>query len=505
MSSLGDLLLGKPEVREKHPGSPKKEQHQHQDVIHKDDDKKIDTDDSMSRSEESFTNVQKVYPQRTVVKKDNHHEDDDCRSNASSVDDYVRELLDPNDRPRNVWHVVEEPQERQGDDVSEDNRPNVPSSQSKANDGSDDIDNNDDDDDRNVKAYNNTSPDEQQDREEDYKPESPPAGSLNGADEKGGRRERGHSRDKSTSSHRRSQADRHSDKDRRDDRERHRPRDSDGEKDRRHRSGDKSNRSRRRYDYSDDDDDDDVDLRDRHKGRRRHDRRSSRSRSRSLSKTSSRRRDRSRSGSQSPVTRRNSRTILVMQLSPRVKTRDLEVFFRDLGRVREVRLIMDTQTRRHKGIAYIEFEDAKTASKALASNGQKLCGVPMVIQSALLDNKKVNDLQSSTTYNKNNINSYHTSSHSSSRSNLPPNCYRVYVGSLHVALTEEMIRSVFEPFGPIIKVELMKDRVTGVSRGYAFLTYANIEDGQEAVRCLDGFELAGKNLRVSKSADKTDH
>lgn len=79
------------------------------------------------------------------------------------------------------------------------------------------------------------------------------------------------------------------------------------------------------------------------------------------------------------------------------------------------------------------------------------------------------------------------------------------MGGLHVGITEDMLRTIVEPFGPILRLELIKDRTTGASRGYAFVLFANIEDGQEAVRNLDGFELAGKNLRVSKSTEKTDH
>lgn len=190
-----------------------------------------------------------------------------------------------------------------------------------------------------------------------------------------------------------------------------------------------------------------------------------------------------------------------MQLNPRVTSQDLEDFFFDIGKVREVRLIMDSKTRRHKGIAYIEFEDTVSAQKAFAMNGQKFFGAPIVIQSALSDRDKgrsSGDWQTSSSHS-----AHHSTSHNSSRSHhLPPNSYRVYVGSLNVNLTEDMLRSVFEPFGTILRLELMRDRTTGISRGYAFITYANIDDGQLAVQSLDGLELGGKAIKVSKSNDK---
>lgn len=188
-----------------------------------------------------------------------------------------------------------------------------------------------------------------------------------------------------------------------------------------------------------------------------------------------------------------------MQLNSRVTSRDIESFFSDIGPVREVRLIMDSKTRRHKGIAYIEFDDTTSAAKALALNGQKFLGAPMTIQSALTDRSKLDWGSASV---PSHTSGHHSSSHSSSRGNLPPDSYRVYVGSLHPGITEDMLRSLFEPFGPILRLELMRDRSTNMSRGYAFITFANIDDGQYAVQNLDGLELGGKPIRVSKSTEK---
>lgn len=47
---------------------------------------------------------------------------------------------------------------------------------------------------------------------------------------------------------------------------------------------------------------------------------------------------------------------------------------------------------------------------------------------------------------------------------------RLYVGSLHFNITEEMLRSIFEPFGKIEHMQLMIDVETGRSKGYGFIT-----------------------------------
>lgn len=49
-----------------------------------------------------------------------------------------------------------------------------------------------------------------------------------------------------------------------------------------------------------------------------------------------------------------------MQLSQRIRARDLEEFFSSVGKVRDVRLITCNKTKRFKGIAYIEFKSAES-------------------------------------------------------------------------------------------------------------------------------------------------
>jgi len=51
-----------------------------------------------------------------------------------------------------------------------------------------------------------------------------------------------------------------------------------------------------------------------------------------------------------------------MQLSQRVRARDLEDFFSAVGKVRDVRMITCNKTRRFKGIAYVEFKDIESVA-----------------------------------------------------------------------------------------------------------------------------------------------
>ncbi len=49
-----------------------------------------------------------------------------------------------------------------------------------------------------------------------------------------------------------------------------------------------------------------------------------------------------------------------MQLSQRVRSRDVEEFFSAVGKIRDVKLIVCNKTRRFKGIAYVEFKDIES-------------------------------------------------------------------------------------------------------------------------------------------------
>ncbi|KAL1491193.1 hypothetical protein ABEB36_011829 [Hypothenemus hampei] len=183
---------------------------------------------------------------------------------------------------------------------------------------------------------------------------------------------------------------------------------------------------------------------------------------------------------------RDARTVFCMQLSQRIRARDLEEFFSSVGKVRDVRMIVCNKTRRFKGIAYIEFRDPESVALALGLSGQKLMGVPIVVQ--------------------------HTQAEKNRMGNAMPNMMpkgmtgpmRLYVGSLHFNITEDMLRGIFEPFGKIENIQLIMDPETGRSKGYGFITFHNCEDAKKALEQLNGFELAGRPMKVGNVTERID-
>lgn len=91
---------------------------------------------------------------------------------------------------------------------------------------------------------------------------------------------------------------------------------------------------------------------------------------------------------------RDRRTVFCHQLAARLKNRELADFFADVGPVREAKIIQDRISRRSKGyayimlaiyanfasVAYVEFRDEKHVSLALEKTGQKLLGIPIIVE-----------------------------------------------------------------------------------------------------------------------------
>jgi len=174
---------------------------------------------------------------------------------------------------------------------------------------------------------------------------------------------------------------------------------------------------------------------------------------------------------------RDARTIFCMQLSQRVRARDVEDFFSSVGKVRDVKLIVCNKTRRFKGISYVEFKDLESVPLALGLSGQKLLGVPIVVQPSQAEKNRVGNYADPMI-----------------RPEKGP--MKLYVGNLHCNISEEMMRGIFEPFGRIQSIQLQKDPETDRSKGYGFITYMEAEDAKKAMEHLNGFELAGKDMKV---------
>jgi len=79
----------------------------------------------------------------------------------------------------------------------------------------------------------------------------------------------------------------------------------------------------------------------------------------------------------------------------------------------------------------------------------------------------------------------------------------VFVGNMSFEATEGGLRSIFEPFGEITRIQLVTDRDTGRPRGFGFVEMANDDDAAKAISALNGTEMDGRALNVNEAKPKS--
>jgi RNA recognition motif-containing protein len=75
----------------------------------------------------------------------------------------------------------------------------------------------------------------------------------------------------------------------------------------------------------------------------------------------------------------------------------------------------------------------------------------------------------------------------------------IYVGNLSYEATEEELRSTFSRFGNVTDVRVIRDKITGKPRGFAFVTMETKEQGDEAIKNLNGQAIMGRPVKLNEA------
>jgi RNA recognition motif-containing protein len=81
---------------------------------------------------------------------------------------------------------------------------------------------------------------------------------------------------------------------------------------------------------------------------------------------------------------------------------------------------------------------------------------------------------------------------------------KLYVGNLSFDTTENDLQDLFAAHGPVSEVNLITDRMSGRSRGFAFVTMGTPEGAQAAITALAGKEIGGRALTVNEARPRED-
>jgi cold-inducible RNA-binding protein len=76
---------------------------------------------------------------------------------------------------------------------------------------------------------------------------------------------------------------------------------------------------------------------------------------------------------------------------------------------------------------------------------------------------------------------------------------KLYVGNLGYSVTVSALEELFASVGEVTSVNLITDRMTGRSRGFAFVEMAEVEAAQKAIAELNGRDLEGRAIKVAEA------
>ena len=80
----------------------------------------------------------------------------------------------------------------------------------------------------------------------------------------------------------------------------------------------------------------------------------------------------------------------------------------------------------------------------------------------------------------------------------------IYVGNLSREVTEEDLQAAFEAFGQVASVSIIKDRITGVPRGFGFVEMPEKAEAESAITGLSGTELKGQAVNVNEARPRSE-
>jgi len=167
------------------------------------------------------------------------------------------------------------------------------------------------------------------------------------------------------------------------------------------------------------------------------------------------------------------------------KEDSIKTAFLPFGPIRSITMSWDAMTGKHKGFAFVEFEQPEAAQLALDQmNGILVCGRNIKVGRP----SQMPQAQACIDEIMTEAKSYN----------------RLYLASIHRDLTEEDIRSVFSAFGTIKDCDMANMGTPGQHKGYGYIEYETRQSTDEAISAMNMFDLGGMLLRVGRAITPPD-
>lgn len=80
-----------------------------------------------------------------------------------------------------------------------------------------------------------------------------------------------------------------------------------------------------------------------------------------------------------------------------------------------------------------------------------------------------------------------------------PDDYRAFCGDLGNDVTDELLQGTFEKYPSFVKAKVVRDKRTGKSKGYGFISFKDPQDYARAIKEWDGKYLGNRPIKLRKS------
>ena len=172
--------------------------------------------------------------------------------------------------------------------------------------------------------------------------------------------------------------------------------------------------------------------------------------------------------------------VYVGSISFELKEDTIRSAFAPFGPIKSINMSWDSQTQKHKGFAFVEYDLPEAAQLALDQmNGVMLGGRNIKV------GRPSNMPQAAPIIEQITIEARQYN--------------RVYLSSVHPELTEEDIKSVFDAFGFVKCCKLIPGTAAGKHKGYGFIDYDSDQAVTDAIAAMNLFDLGGQFLRVGRA------
>ncbi|XP_034683198.1 splicing factor U2af large subunit B isoform X2 [Vitis riparia] len=200
---------------------------------------------------------------------------------------------------------------------------------------------------------------------------------------------------------------------------------------------------------------------------------------------------------------RHARRVYVGGLSPTANEQSVATFFSQVmsaiggNTAGPGDAVVNVYINHEKKFAFVEMRSVEEASNAMALDGIIFEGAPVKVRRPSDYNPSLAATLGPSQPNPNlNLAAVGLTPGSAGGLEGPD---RIFVGGLPYYFTEAQIRELLESFGPLRGFDLVKDRETGNSKGYAFCVYQDLSVTDIACAALNGIKMGDKTLTVRRA------